>query len=49
MQQGEFDLSFFQDGLLAPVFLIGLLVASPIFAEVGCASICLNLSVPVCE
>ncbi|KAF5833441.1 major facilitator superfamily domain-containing protein [Dunaliella salina] len=31
--QGDFDLSFFQDGLLAPAFLGGLLVASPIFAE----------------
>ncbi|KAH7445122.1 hypothetical protein KP509_02G107900 [Ceratopteris richardii] len=30
--QGEFDLTNFQDGVLSSVFLVGLLVASPIFA-----------------
>ncbi|MCO5594285.1 hypothetical protein L7F22_048314 [Adiantum nelumboides] len=30
--QGEFDLSNFQDGILSSVFLVGLLIASPIFA-----------------
>jgi len=32
--QGEFDLTFFQDGLLSPAFLVGLLIAAPLFAEV---------------
>lgn len=30
--QGEFDLSNLQDGVLSSVFLVGLLIASPIFA-----------------
>ncbi|KAI5059293.1 hypothetical protein GOP47_0025612 [Adiantum capillus-veneris] len=30
--QGEFDLSNLQDGILSSVFLVGLLIASPIFA-----------------
>ncbi|KAL1134349.1 hypothetical protein V6Z11_A12G098600 [Gossypium hirsutum] len=31
--QGEFDLTNFQDGLLSSAFMVGLLVASPIFAS----------------
>lgn len=31
--QGAFKLTFFQDGLLPAAFMVGLLVASPIFAE----------------
>ena len=31
--QGQFDLSNIQDGLLPAAFMVGLLVASPIFAE----------------
>lgn len=43
--QGEFDLTFFQDGLLAPVFLVGLLVASPIFAEVHLVAVTIRVVV----
>ncbi|XP_056849797.1 probable sphingolipid transporter spinster homolog 1 isoform X2 [Raphanus sativus] len=38
--QGEFRLSNFQDGLLSSAFMVGLLVASPIFAALskrGCS------------
>jgi hypothetical protein len=31
--QGEFNLSNLQDGFLATAFLVGLLIASPIFSE----------------
>ncbi|XVF59172.1 hypothetical protein PTKIN_Ptkin07bG0254200 [Pterospermum kingtungense] len=33
--QGEFDLTNFQDGLLSSAFMVGLLVASPIFASLA--------------
>ena len=33
MLQGEFNLSNLQDGLLATAFLVGLLIASPVFSE----------------
>ncbi|OMO56380.1 Major facilitator superfamily [Corchorus capsularis] len=33
--QGEFDLSNFEDGLLSSAFMVGLLVASPIFASLA--------------
>ncbi|PPD88401.1 hypothetical protein GOBAR_DD14662 [Gossypium barbadense] len=32
-ERGEFDLTNFQDGLLSSAFMVGLLVASPIFAS----------------
>ncbi|KAJ7569221.1 hypothetical protein O6H91_01G067500 [Diphasiastrum complanatum] len=31
--QGDFKLSYFQDGVLSSAFMVGLLVASPVFAE----------------
>jgi hypothetical protein len=31
--QGEFDLTNTQDGFLATAFLVGLLLASPVFSE----------------
>ncbi|KAG2496928.1 hypothetical protein HYH03_004934 [Edaphochlamys debaryana] len=31
--QGDFSLSYFEDGLLPALFMVGLLIASPIFAE----------------
>lgn len=31
--QGDFQLSNFQDGMLASAFMVGLLVSSPLFAE----------------
>nr|KAJ0186410.1 hypothetical protein LSAT_V11C900501970 [Lactuca sativa] len=33
--QGEFDLSNFKDGILSSAFLVGLLIASPIFASLA--------------
>ncbi|XP_016449359.1 putative sphingolipid transporter spinster homolog 2 isoform X1 [Nicotiana tabacum] len=33
--QGEFDLSNFQDGVISSAFMVGLLVASPIFASLS--------------
>ncbi|KAL3692794.1 hypothetical protein R1sor_006445 [Riccia sorocarpa] len=33
--QGDFSLSNFQDGLLASAFMLGLLISSPIFAELS--------------
>lgn len=33
LPQGEFNLSYFQDGLLPALFLVGLLFSSPTFAE----------------
>ncbi len=32
--QGEFNLTLFEDGLLPAAFMIGLLLSSPVFAEV---------------
>ncbi|KAL6752636.1 major facilitator superfamily domain-containing protein [Haematococcus lacustris] len=32
--QGEFGLTYFQDGLLPAAFMVGLLISAPIFAEV---------------
>lgn len=31
--QGAFDLSYFEDGMLPALFMVGLLLSSPIFAE----------------
>ncbi|KAE8675641.1 UDP-Glycosyltransferase superfamily protein [Hibiscus syriacus] len=33
--QGEFELTNFQDGLLSSAFMVGLLLASPIFASLA--------------
>ena len=33
--QGDFGLTYFQDGLLPAAFMVGLLVTSPIFAEMS--------------
>ncbi len=33
--QGAFKLTYFQDGLLPAAFMVGLLIASPIFAELS--------------
>ncbi|XP_042754447.1 probable sphingolipid transporter spinster homolog 2 [Lactuca sativa] len=33
--QGDFDLSNFKDGILASAFMVGLLIASPIFASLA--------------
>ncbi|CAM6097120.1 unnamed protein product [Calypogeia fissa] len=32
---GDFSLSYFQDGILASAFMVGLLIASPIFADLS--------------
>ena len=31
--QGDFSLTYFQDGLLPAAFMVGLLLSSPVFAE----------------
>ncbi|WOL06014.1 putative sphingolipid transporter [Canna indica] len=33
--QGDFDLTYFEDGVLSSAFMVGLLVASPIFASLA--------------
>nr|GEU67869.1 probable sphingolipid transporter spinster homolog 2 isoform X2 [Tanacetum cinerariifolium] len=33
--QGDFDLSNFKDGVLSSAFMVGLLIASPIFASLA--------------
>lgn len=33
--QGDFDLTYFQDGILSSAFMVGLLLASPIFASLA--------------
>jgi hypothetical protein len=33
--QGDFKLSYFQDGVLSSAFMVGLVVASPIFANLS--------------
>lgn len=35
LHRGDFNLSNFQDGVLSSAFMVGLLVASPIFASVA--------------
>lgn len=33
--RGDFDLNYFEDGILSSAFMVGLLVASPIFASLA--------------
>ncbi|CAK9197461.1 unnamed protein product [Sphagnum troendelagicum] len=35
IKEGDFKLSYFQDGVLSSAFMVGLVVASPIFANLS--------------
>lgn len=35
VHRGDFNLNYFQDGILSSAFMVGLLVASPIFASLS--------------
>ncbi|CAA6657618.1 unnamed protein product [Spirodela intermedia] len=43
--QGDFNLNYFEDGILSSAFMVGLLVASPIFASLAKRLIGVGLSV----
>ncbi|KAM5549981.1 putative sphingolipid transporter spinster [Rosa sericea] len=45
IKRGDFKLNYFQDGVLSAAFMVGLLVASPIFASLEKRLIGLGLSI----